>query len=171
MRDLNTYFKKCIAEIKATGIQYGEISDIRVGSQNMKFIGLCHHLRDGTHMIEINPVILTSSTPIKSLKEVIIHEILHTCKGCDNHGRIWKQLAAKINARYGYNVTHYSSYVTLGITAEKLAQSAKYVIECTNCGELYSYKRRSKVIDSYKKCSCGNCKRKALRLRTDLIKS
>lgn len=39
------------------------------------------------------------------VKEVLAHEILHTCYNCQNHGPLWKKYAKAMNDKYGYNIS------------------------------------------------------------------
>lgn len=46
--------------------------------------------------------------------QVLAHEILHTCRGCANHGLRWKDYAQRMNELYGYGVERTDSFEKLG---------------------------------------------------------
>lgn len=62
---------------------------------------------------------LREDTDIDGLKNTIIHELLHTCKGCMKHTGEWKQLAEKVNRYYGYNIKRCDSADEKGISEEQ----------------------------------------------------
>ena len=100
----------------------------------------------------------TLEAPEKSIKEIIAHELLHTCKGCMNHGKIWKIYAERFNESYGYNITRTSSAEILGLEETgKNIPPAKYILVCSKCGKQFPRKRRSKAVQSPEKYRCGKC--------------
>jgi len=102
MHDFNNAIKECLEEVKETGVEVGKISKFLINTRAKRW-GICKR-ENGEFEIEISDALLDDSTPIISLKSTIIHEILHTCQGCQNHGSKWKSLANKMNSKYGYNI-------------------------------------------------------------------
>lgn len=39
----------------------------------------------------------------------VLHELLHTCPSCQNHGMLWQAYAEVINAKYGIKITRCSA--------------------------------------------------------------
>ena len=72
------------------------------------------------------------------LCSIIAHEILHTCPGSFNHGKIWKE--------HGRQVEHFLGY-----------ESIKYIIVCKKCGQKYERKRICPLVKNPKKYRCGKC--------------
>lgn len=40
----------------------------------------------------------------EDIRNVLYHEVIHCVPGCCNHGKMWKSVAAKVNAAYGTDV-------------------------------------------------------------------
>lgn len=171
MRDLEQYAIQCMEELEAIGIEYGNIIDVKPNTRAMKRWGQCRSDPDG-YRININTVFLDERNSEQGLKETIIHELLHSCKGCMNHGKTWKQLAAKVNSAYGYNIKRCSSAEEKGVLKETTVSekkdapkktnvahipSSKRVAECVECGYTYTGAGMSRVVRQIKhyRCFCG----------------
>ena len=68
----------------------------------------CCSTKGGKHIIEISEFLLKGRP--EKVREVIAHEVLHTCKGCRDHGEKWKAYAKKMNKAYGYNIKRVSLF-------------------------------------------------------------
>lgn len=118
----------------------------------------CCNTMNGKFNIEISEFLLKSD--ITKIKGVIAHEVLHTCKGCRDHGARWKEYADRMNKAYGYNIKRVSSFEEMGldeIARPDSANDIKYIIKCQKCGKEYPRKRFTCVmqkIDAYR-CQCG----------------
>lgn len=105
-------FKKIImsAEQKLDdmGIKYGNIVLWEINVRARKRYGQCKLIRSGCYSIDISEAIFDADDNV--IEEVILHELIHSCKGCMNHGVLWKQYVHMINEKYGYNITTTGSY-------------------------------------------------------------
>jgi len=120
MRDLEAIAYECMEKLDALEIPYGNVTEISVNTRAKSRWGQCRHKPDGTHTININVELLDESNDIRGLENTIIHELLHTCPGCNNHGPIWKTYAEKVRAAYGYDIKRCSDAAEKGIAgAEK----------------------------------------------------
>lgn len=117
MRDLQQIAQICFRELEALGIVCGSVQAFRVNTRAKRRWGLCKILPGG-YQIEIAAVLLREDIPLASLKDTIIHELLHTCPGCANHGAQWKALADKVNRAYGYNIRRLASPAEKGVPDE-----------------------------------------------------
>ena len=147
---------------------------VRINPRPRKRFGCCRR-ENGKFIIEISGFI--TDCDAEKIRNVLAHEILHTCPGCSNHGKMWKKYASAMNAAYGYHIKRTSSFDEMGLddpaelaesadgvhgsgnaaTAHRRSSSVKYIIKCRKCGREYPRKRRSKVvkeIGNYR-CSCG----------------
>ena len=79
--------------------------------------------------IEVSEFILGCDP--EKIRGVLAHEILHTCKGCYNHGNMWKEYAAMMNSAYGYNIKRTSSNEEMGIADE--GRSGRIFRKRRNC--------------------------------------
>lgn len=93
----------------------------------------------------------------QEIKNVVAHEVLHTCSGCYNHGKLWKAYATKLNNIYGYNITSTTTYEKVGIQKPEKKETYRYKITCQKCGkEFYRMKKSKLVTDTTRyRCGCG----------------
>lgn len=105
MHDLRKIYLEYVAEMKAVDIpvQDEKIVEIKAGDMN-RYLGLCND--DGYHnfTIVIRKDFLQDRCPFKELKEIVIHELIHTCPRCFSHGKTWKKYAQIMNDAYGYSL-------------------------------------------------------------------
>ena len=81
--------------------------------------------------------------------ETIIHEILHTCKGCMNHGKEWKRLANIVYQKSGYRITTTSAREKFGLESTPAKVKNNYVFVCEDCGQVIRRDRFSKFCQHY----------------------
>ena len=118
----------------------------------------CCSTKGGKFCIEISEFLLKAK-PHK-IRGVIAHEVLHTCRGCRDHGPRWKEYAARMNDAYDYDIKRVSSFDELGLESiERPDREAniKYIIKCEKCGKEYPRQRFTCVmqkIEAYR-CQCG----------------
>ena len=66
--------------------------------------GYCRKNNDNTFMIAISSCLREDSIKHNKVLSVILHEILHTCPGCFNHGELWMCYAKLIKQNYGIKI-------------------------------------------------------------------
>lgn len=161
MKNLKRIYDVCVNEVTALGIETGYIAGIEINHRAQNRWGQCR-LRNGVYYINISARLLEDDTDIKGVKETVIHEILHTCKGCMNHGTEWKRLANKVNRAYGYNVSRTKSCEELGIDSKQYREErnmvARYKIVCDKCGAACYRNRASDFVkhpEWYTHTNCG----------------
>lgn len=160
MRNINVVAIECMRELEIIGIPFGEVQEFTVNYRAERRWGQTKILPGGKFSININHRLLDESTNIDGLKSTIIHELLHTCKGCFNHGETWKTYAAIVKKFYGYEVKRCSSADEKGIAEENrcsrkrnsFSYNHKYV--CRKCGQEIYRSRERGFVDRYK---CGRC--------------
>lgn len=155
MRNLNQIFVQCLREVENAGIEHGRIMKVEVNTRARHRWGQCKK-QNGFYYINVSSVLLDERNPIESLKNTIIHEIIHTCEGCMNHGRKWQELAEIINRKYGYNIKRASTEEEKGVCAETIPQS-RYQIVCEKCGAVYSKDRMCNLVKFPQFYRCGKC--------------
>lgn len=130
---------------------------IRINPRPKKRFGCCNTM-GGKYNIEISEFVLKADE--EKVKEVLAHEILHTCKGCRNHGPRWKEYAERMNERYGYHIKRVSSFQEMGLAEaqeDHCEDRIRYIIKCEKCGKEYPRQRFTcvmKKINAYR-CQCG----------------
>ena len=156
MKDLQLIASVCMEELDAIGIGYGESIEFKVNSRAKKRWGQCSYSKiTDTYTIEISNRLLEDYVPEKSLMQVIIHELLHTCEGCMNHGKTWKRYAELVNETYGYDVSRTDSASGLGVNTEQIG--VKHQFKCKCCGQVINRMRESKFTRNYQRYVCGKC--------------
>ena len=160
MRDLNEVAKECMKMLDDIGIKYGKVVEFKINTRAHKRWGQCKHVTGG-YSININKIFLDEKNDIDGLKNTIIHELLHTCKGCMNHGPEWKRLASKVNNVYGFNVKRCSNANEKGINEDtrpiRKIVEYKYEIQCKKCGHIYKRAKISNIIQHPEQYRCGYC--------------
>ena len=152
--ELNALLAQLQAELDSISIPLSPHTEpiLHINTRAKRRLGCCYF--DGRiYRIEISAMILGNS---QLLKETIIHELLHTCPGCRNHGQHWKELANTVNSRLGYHVQR-----TVPMQWEPSGplrhEEVKYVLQCENCGAEIGRMRMSKAVKQpwRYRCPCG----------------
>ena len=161
MRNLQEYANRCMKQLDAVDIKYGNVLAFEINTRAKNRRGQCKRVSSilNCFTININCMLLDEKNSEQALIDTLMHELLHTCKGCFNHKNEWKRLAEKVNKIYNYNIKRTASEVDYGIEIEtENITEPKYKIQCTGCGRVYTRQRKSKVIvhpENYRCCNCG----------------
>ena len=101
--NVNIILQDVLRQAKEIGIPVSDKIDptVILNTRAKKRYGRCI-LQNGTYTIEISAYLVDAG--LRTIHEVIVHEVLHTCPGCMNHGPLWKQYASMMTKRYGYTV-------------------------------------------------------------------
>ena len=92
----------------------------------------------------------------KGVKETIIHELIHTLKGCQNHRAEFKRHCAIIKQYLGYSC--YSGQHEDVKSAEYL-DNFKHFLICEHCHKVVSRGNRYTVVYRHpENCRCKSCK-------------
>ena len=160
MKDLNKLYLECVEEMKRINMDISNrIVGIKVNSRLSRSLGRCRLNRySGSYSIEINPCMLADSVEVKTTKNTIIHELIHTCPGCMNHGYEWKWRGDRVNRMLGYNIKRESEVEGLEANGVKLKKEEyKYALECMKCGHQFKFQRWCSKLENPArwKCGCG----------------
>lgn len=90
------------------------------------------------------------------LEECMIHELIHTIPGCNNHGYKFKQIANRVNRKYcKYKIEVQTSGDRFGISAPE--PQINYEIICKHCGaRFYRSRRLKKPLSDYMCSICSS---------------
>lgn len=115
----------------------------------------CKKKGTSPYIIEVGEALLKAD--VFAVKNILAHEILHTCYGCYNHGERWKLYADKMNRAYGYHITRTTTYEELGLETPEKKRKVHYVIVCQKCGyQFYRQKKSKLVTETHQyRCKCG----------------
>ena len=153
MRDLKPYAERCLKKIDALKIRRAKDIQFKINTRAKTRLGVCKKTGQ-SYLIEIASALLDERVPESELENTLLHEILHTCRGCMKHTGKWKQLADKVNAAYGCNISRTASKDAL---PEELAHKPRYKVVCPNCGAVYERYKRSALIQHPERYRCGKC--------------
>ena len=158
MKNLNELFEYAMWVVEECGIETGTITNVKVNTRAKKRYGQCTYRGlTGTYEINISSFILADDTDENAVMETIIHEILHTCKGCMNHGKEWKRLANIVYQKSGYRITTTSTREKFGLESIPTKAKNNYVFVCEDCGQVIRRDRFSKFCQHYHDYRCGKC--------------
>lgn len=122
-----------------------------------KSYGQCFRTNDNSFMICINRVYFKKSTPKykRYLLSTIVHELIHTIDFKDSHGKVFMKYADIVNEKYN---DEYGDFITKLNDSHIINENAKYILKCSNCGELFYYHRICQdVRDSINGTEIHNC--------------
>ena len=154
MKDLKKLTDECIADLRKIGIEPGKISRVYADGRSTRRWGVCKTKKgSGIFEIGISKCLLGDDVDEQQTKNTIIHELLHTVDGCQDHTGRWKVLAEYINRRLPeYCVKRTSSEDEKGVE-----RSHKYKIECTKCHTGIYRDRMSNAVKFPEKYKCAKC--------------
>ena len=157
MRDLQQYADMCCRMLDRLGIRYGKQITFQINTRAKTRLGICKKTGK-RYVIEIAAVLLDERTNDKELKNTLLHELLHTCRGCMKHTGKWKQLAERVNAAYGMHIQRTADKNEVCLPEEPHTQP-KYRIVCKNCGIVYERYRMTEFVRHPEKYRCGKCRK------------
>ena len=152
-KTLDALLAKVIAQARQAGIPVSPAIDpkVRVNRRARTRFGCCIQ-KNGRFYIELASQLLSARE--QAVCQVLAHEILHTCRGCANHGARWKSYAARMNEAYGYAIARTDTCEKLGV--EDTVQT-RYLVVCTRCGAQFRRSRKSRLVEHPERyrCRCG----------------
>lgn len=119
-----------------------------------KQFGRCESIPGG-YAISISKFF--KDNPTEEVMDTLVHEVLHTLPGCQNHGPNWKNAAAIVNRKYGYDITRTGTEVMANLTTDDIKAMRRYTVECLGCGNQLHRERKSKLITQTYLYTCGKC--------------
>lgn len=129
---------------------------VRINRRARTRFGCCVR-REGRYTIELSAQLAEQGSEAAVL-QVLVHEVLHTCYGCANHGERWKGYARRMNEAYGYCIRRTDNYDGLGLADQR---PVRYYVVCTQCGRRIPRMKRSPLVDHPERyrCTCGGALR------------
>lgn len=156
-QELNRLLREQTAFLRSLSIPVSEriLPEVRINTRAKARLGCCL-LKNGQFTIEISSVLLEEEGPQAQmlLRQTLLHELLHTCPGCQNHGVLWKRYAALVSRETGCQITR-----TYPRKSEPPSAPADfpYLLQCEQCGKLIGRRKLTAVVrdpDRYR-CRCG----------------
>ena len=152
-QELDALLAELSAQLRELGIPLGKhiAPQVEVNTRAQRRLGCCV-CREGRFTIQVSARLLEDA-PL--LRATLLHELLHTCYGCQNHGKRWKAYAQRVGEALGVEITR---TVPLEGPAPPLRQEpVKYRLQSQSCGRLIPRRRLSKAVKypSRYRCPCG----------------
>ena len=150
-----------VAANKATAIcvklniPLGKIGEVKINRRAKKRWGCCKRVGDAPFTIEVNEC-LCDGKHDEALLNTLLHEYIHTVKGCQNHGAEWKRWASVVSENTPYDISRTKSYEEMGFKPDTV--KAKYRLKCVNCGKIINRNRMSDFVrhpNRYTHKECG----------------
>lgn len=171
MKNLNGYYEECRDILTDLGISVGKVVDVVTNDKAQSRWGCCRKVGYNGFRIEINPILLMDKVDDVALYNTMIHELLHTVKGCWSHTGRWKLLADKVNQEYGLHVQRVDGDKDDDAVAEiekkqreKRERKNKYFIGCPECGAKWGYATCCQAVQHPEWYRCRKCKVKLINL-------
>lgn len=166
MKDLMSLVAICKADLDNLGIKYGNVSKWSINTRAKCRLGLCKIITNDIFEINISEEVLKDDIDVQVALNVIMHELLHTVKGCFNHGKKWKTYAEYINNKLPqYSIKRAIKGEESGIKFERKPPVYRYILRCTKCGQKIKRQKETKVVTNYKRYRCGKCGGKLERIK------
>jgi len=169
LRDLLQYVNECTNELDLIGINYTLPKRWESSKRLTWKYGYCKislfRNKPTIEKIVISERLLDERIPEHILKDTIIHELIHTCDGCYDHGSKFQSIARQINNAYGYLIeTRVNDADHKIVSSIYKPKERKYKISCPTCGKTWGYKIKSKAYKYPEKFICTKCKSKLVRV-------
>lgn len=153
MEQLDDILCETVKIAKSAGIPVSDkiLPKVIINTRRRTILGTCEKQKDGRFKIVISSIAVEAGE--KEIRNVIAHEVLHTCKGCGNHGELWKNYAKRLGNIIGQEIKRTGEPEN----ARAIRENAPYVLVCERCGRQFHRFKRSKLVmhpERYK-CTCG----------------
>ena len=160
MKSVYKVYNDCLKICFDLNIPVADIIHVKVNTRAKKRWGRCTLECEGEYTIEISDRLLADEISEEATFNTMIHELIHTCPHCMNHGKEWKRWADTVNRNTKYTIKRTTSYEEKGI--EKPVNIPKYTVKCSDCGRKWFYNRAGNVIQHLNRCKCPYCNTKHL---------
>ena len=158
MKDLMSLVDICKADLDSLGIKYGRVGNWTVNTRAKCRLGQCRVVDGDLFDINISEAVLKDDIDNQIALDVIMHELLHTVKGCFNHGAKWKKYAEYIKWKLPqYNIRRVATKGDAALIIERKEPVYKFILRCTKCGQEIKRQKETKVVINYKRYRCGKC--------------
>ena len=135
MYDLNAMLNKGKSLLDKGGIPYGKIFGIKVNNRLSRRWGRCIRKTGSSgYWIELRKILADDTvTSEKGIMDVILHEMIHTCEGCWNHGTLFNEYGKRLE-KYGYDTQgSTTSAEKLQLNMVAYTENMRYAVQCPVC--------------------------------------
>lgn len=159
-KELFNLVETTIKELKNIGIPVSDsIKEVVINKRAKARFGACKrkksYIGKYSYTIEFAEALMKCDS--NKAKTVVVHELLHTCPGCFNHGKKWKEYAQIIRNKMEISVNRTESYEALGLVKPETKEKIKYIVKCSGCGMEFPRRRMCKLVKTPERYRCGKC--------------
>lgn len=165
MKSIYKVYSDCCAICFSFDIPIADEIHLKINTRAKRRWGLCRYISRGVYEIEISDRLLNDDVSEEATFNTMIHELIHTCPDCMNHGKEWKKWADVINRNTNYNIKRTTSYAEKGVEPP----APKYIVGCRTCSHKWYYNRAGAVVQNFAYYKCPYCKDFTLYMRTNKI--
>ena len=124
---------------------------VEVNTRAKRRLGCCI-FRQGRYTIQVSASVLGDPA---LLRGTLLHELLHTCPGCRDHGAEWKRYAGYVNGKLGTDIQ--CTVKLEGAYKPLRHEEVKYILRCQCCGKEFHRMRMCKLVRApwRYRCPCG----------------
>lgn len=148
-KKLNEVYHDCVSMLKDINIPVGYVRLITVNTRAKKRWGQCTYKYkniDGKKVFDINiSYRLFEPQAEHGLYNTVIHELLHTCDGAYNHGKMWQLYADRVYSKYGIEIKRTSTESEKGVKPLP-PTPPKYICRCNKCGMEFTRQRMCDLV-------------------------
>ena len=152
MQEIVEYYAK---DMRSHGIPVRKIRKVRVNN-SVNYYGSCKLYRNNDTIADITISNMTVACGSESIKNTIIHELVHASLPIDeHHGKQFHELAKKVSKIYHTDIKQYGDRTKESEEFER--QQYKYKVTCKHCGSTWYYIRKTKFVKypHLYQCGCG----------------
>ena len=151
METIVNYFAK---DMRSHGIPVRTIRKVRVNN-SIRYYGRCMLYRKDDTIADITISNMTVANGGESIKNTIIHELVHASLPINaNHGKQFQELAKKVSKIYHTDIKQYGDRTKESEEFRK--QQYKYKVTCKQCGSTWYYIRKTKFVKHPHLYRCGS---------------
>ena len=127
IKHLHELYERAQRELDEINIPYSKKINkiLTINKRATAKYGSCKKVSN-SYQILVTQVLLGATED--GIMNTLIHELLHTCPGCMNHGDNWKNYAYIVNKKLGYNIQRTTAREEKGL--EKRVIERNYIITC-----------------------------------------
>ena len=158
IKDLEIEVGKSLEFLKTLGFETGSVTNI-VWNRALKVLGTCKRTNIVLNIftLRFNKKYLEIADPVNA-HSTIMHECIHTVKGCMNHGSKFKKIADILNNKYGYCIHRITIDENYSNFMKKIKTESGYDIYCKNCNKFLGHRvRKSNIINHPELYKCPYC--------------
>jgi len=169
MRNLEILLAKVLEMCDNAGIPYRKIDSIKYNNRFSRHWGCCYRntINDNVHFrIEISGKLGKEDFfPDESaIIQTIMHEVIHTCVDCFDHGQMFQYYGGIAREKYGIDITRTTSAKSKNADIA-FYMSYKYVLKCESCGNLIYMGRSCDLTAHPEHYKCAKCGGKIIRIK------